>query len=126
MSLWRRSRSGTIDREQAFNGRPFRTAGVKAEALDGGGLRVAIGWMRPRWQRWLGGGDGHVEKRYDLDACGREVFEACDGARTVRTIVHDFAQRRHLSLAEAELSVTAFLRMLKDRGLIGLRIPQKN
>jgi len=121
VAWFRRQRNDPgIGRAEAFGARPYRTAGVTVSACEGG-LRLGVSWSRPRWQCWLGGGRRRVEKQYELDACGREVYEACDGVRSLRTIVHEFAERRQVSLAEAELSVTAFLRLLMQRGLIGMR-----
>lgn len=57
-------------------------------------------------------------KTVDLDALGREVWERLDGTRTVEAIVEDFAEHHRLPFADARESVTRFLRLLLERGMI--------
>ncbi|MFC1886362.1 PqqD family peptide modification chaperone [Thermodesulfobacteriota bacterium] len=44
-----------------------------------------------------------------------------DGKRTVKQIVHLFAESHRLHIKEAEVSVTAFLHELGKRGIIGIK-----
>jgi len=106
-----------VDRSAAMSARPRAAAVIGIQPRDGGGAHVKVLLPRPRWQAWLGGG-GDLEKTFALDAYGREVFEACDGKRSVRAIVRRFAANHRLNRAEAEMSVTAFLRTLMRKGLI--------
>ena len=105
-----------IDREAALSARPAQTPAERVEDRRDGGCLVTIRCLRPRWQRWLGGGPT-AARTFGLDAVGREVYEACDGRRSVREIVADFAAAHSVSPAEAELSVTAFLRTLVAKGV---------
>jgi len=57
-----------------------------------------------------------------LDALGREVYDTADGSRTVKTIARDFAASHKISVAEAELAVTTFLRTLMRKGLIAMLV----
>jgi len=76
---------------------------------------------RPRWQRLLGAGS-QTERSFGLDAYGREVFEACDGKRSVRAINRRFAKAHRIALAEAEMAVAAFLKTLLAKGLVAMEI----
>jgi hypothetical protein len=58
------------------------------------------------------------ERAISLDRLGSEVWQACDGRRTVQEIVDLFAAAHDLTFHEARLSVTAFLRLLTRRGLV--------
>ncbi len=61
------------------------------------------------------------EKHLVLDRVGSGVWELCDGFHSVESIL-DYIQRRHkLSRREAEVSVSAYLKILGQRRLIGLR-----
>ena len=60
-------------------------------------------------------------KKLQLDQLGSGVWMMIDGQRTVQQIIHGFAKEHTLQNKEAELSVTAFLRELGRRGLIGLK-----
>ena len=109
-----------IDRAVAFQLRPHRTPCHRSEEHADGGLEVGFLVPKPRWHRWLGDSQGVTEKTFQLDAYGRQVYEACDGRRTLEAIVRQFADRNAVSLAEAEVAVTAFLRTLIGKRLVVL------
>lgn len=61
------------------------------------------------------------ERQLVLDRVGTGVWELCDGYHSVESIL-DYVQRRHkLSRREAEVSVSAYLKILAERRLIGLK-----
>ncbi|MBW1989877.1 MAG: PqqD family protein [Deltaproteobacteria bacterium] len=66
-------------------------------------------------------GDQARTKRLELDAMGRAVWDMVDGRRTVKNIVDKFERDFQVLPAEAEASVTVFLRELGKRGLVGMR-----
>lgn len=119
--MGREAGSKPIDREQALSGRPVRLPFIRRETRDDGGLEVTVQFERPRWQKRLGA-TGHIQRTFGMDRYGRAVYEACDGSADVRGIVKGFARRQRVSLAEAELSVTAFLRTLVTKGLVAVRV----
>lgn len=80
-------------------------------------------WMGPPLS-WLPGVYFRDEKGVALDRLGEEVWQACDGERTVEQIVDVFAARHKLRFHEARLSVMAFLKMLMQRSLIVLVAPR--
>lgn len=59
-------------------------------------------------------------RRVHLDALGREIFFACDGQATVRDIISRFADHHHLHFLESRVLVSSFLKLLVERGLVGL------
>jgi hypothetical protein len=65
------------------------------------------------------------ERAISLDRLGSEVWQACDGRRTVEEIVDLFAAAHDLTFHEARLSVTEFLRLLVLRGLVVVAGPPK-
>jgi hypothetical protein len=52
---------------------------------------------------------------------GTEVWGLIDGNRSVRRIIEIFAETHQLQIREAEVAVSQFIRLLGQRGLIGLR-----
>ena len=62
-------------------------------------------------------------RSFELDSMGREVYDACDGRRDVNSIIRQFAKAHGLGRAEAEMSVTIFLKMLIGKGLIAMGVP---
>jgi len=124
----RDSRPGTSEplrREQALAAVPVRTQVLRVEERDNGGLLLTVQVRPPRWHRWLGA-DTPLERSFGLDSFGREVYEMCDGRRTVRDVIAEFARRHRLEATEAELAVTRFLRLLMRKGLIALAVPRQD
>ncbi|MFM7321175.1 MAG: PqqD family protein, partial [Armatimonadota bacterium] len=59
-------------------------------------------------------------RRIELDTIGSDVWEACDGARSVEGITRLVCEKYRLNRRQGETSVTAYLRLLAERRLIGL------
>lgn len=57
-------------------------------------------------------------KKLQLDSMGSRVWQMFDGEKDVKTIIRQVSDQSGLSLQEAEISVTTFLRQLGRRGLI--------
>ena len=109
-----------LDRETAMGGFPLQLPTKRVEEKDGK-LYVTIEFRRPRWQQILGA-DEVCERTFGLDPYGREVFDACDGKTNVDKIVKRFARNHHISVAEAEVSVSTFLKTLMSRGMVGIEL----
>jgi hypothetical protein len=60
-------------------------------------------------------------KRIELDEIGSEVWELCDGAHSVDAITRAICAHYRLNRRQGEASVTAYLKMLAERRLIGLK-----
>ena len=112
-----------LDRKQALEACPQRLPVLRASEAAFGELQLTLQFRRPRWQVLLGA-ETLCERTFVLDVLGREVYDVCDGAAPVSDIISGFAARHRVSLAEGELSVTQYLRMLIARGVVAMRIPQ--
>ena len=106
----------TAQRQAAMAAVPYPTPPVRREVKQGK-LYVTVHYLRPRWQRMLGA-ERTCDRTLGLDAYGRQVYETCDGQRSVQQIIGDFARQAHVSKPEAELAVTQFLRTLLSKGLV--------
>ena len=60
-------------------------------------------------------------KKLQLDSMGSRVWLMFDGVKDVKKIIYEVADQSGLSLQEAEISVTTFLRQLGRRGLVLIR-----
>ncbi len=60
------------------------------------------------------------KRQIALDAVGADVWELCDGARNISSVVAAVAKNHKLTRREAEVSVTMFLQTLAKKNLIGL------
>ena len=72
-------------------------------------------------KRFTKSAEQRLTKKLQLDVIGSQVWIMIDGATDVKAIIKEMAPATGLSLQEAEISVTTFLRELGRRGLILLR-----
>lgn len=72
--------------------------------------------------RWLKLPD---HKKIELDEIGSDVWEWCDGASGVGEIAQKISRKYRLNARQSEASVQAYLKMLAERRLIGLRAAPK-
>lgn len=62
-----------------------------------------------------------LTKKLELDSIGSKVWLMIDGRADVKSLIKAIAPKAGLSLQEAEISITTFLRELGRRGLILLK-----
>ena len=111
-------------RKAALRGKPHRTPTVR-EKEENGKLYVTVQLQRSGWQRLLGA-DKTRERTFGLDSYGRRVYECCDGKQTVQAIINRFAKSTHVSVPEAEMAVTKFVRTLMSKGLLVIEMQEKS
>lgn len=119
-----RRKKKLLDRGMVFNARPVALPVHFSERREDGGLDLSVAFPVPRWHRMMGAKEAVYHKKFQLDRYGAEVYRACDGTRSVRSIVREFAEHNDLSLAEAEVSVTAFLKMLIQKRLVHVALQE--
>jgi len=107
----------SLARERAFAARPAKTPVLGIEQAGKGDVRIRVMLAPKAWLRFLGA-PRQVERSFVLDPLGLDVYNACNGATTVADIATGFARRHQVSVAEAERSVTTFLRILMKKGLV--------
>lgn len=112
------------NRALALSARPEQVACLGQRQTQDGGLAITRFVQRPAWQRFLGG-PAQVQRTFELDAFGREVYEACDGRQTVDGLIRAFSASHHVSHAEAEIAMTQFLKTLMTKGLIAMAVERE-
>jgi len=105
---------------------PVRNAEVKETPLNGGLVELAYPLAIKPWFGSLAEKVGLWDKRpmikrIELDEMGSFVWERIDGNHTVRQIAEAFVDEYKVQPREAELSVTAFIKTIGQRGIIGLK-----
>jgi len=113
-------------RQEALDMVPLRNMEAKAEVQENGlvliSYEVAVKPWFGRVASKVGLWDGRpMTRQLELDEIGSYVWGLFDGIRTVREIVALFTERYKVQRREAVLSVTEFIRMLGQRGLLGLK-----
>jgi len=113
--------AGRVSVEKFLASVPYRNEAMEVEPV-GKGLLLSVPVRRPRWLvpplSWVLPWSGY--RRVELDEPGTEVFNLCDGKRSVEEIIETFAENHKLSFREGQVAVTQFLRELLKRGIIAL------
>ena len=127
MNLFRKKRKNVrVDRAEAFKFIPVKNIQITEERLDSGEILIHYPvtlrpWIAGIVKRFSGSNAELQSKPLQLDQLGTEVWGLIDGNRSVRRIIEIFAKTHQLQIREAEVAVSQFVRMLGQRGLIGLR-----
>jgi len=122
----KRPESQAFTRPEALACFPARTAGVNWDTCDDGTILLEYPLaLKPFFlsiaKHFNKGTEQKLTKKLQLDTTGSRVWTMLDGTVDVRTIIKEVAKDTGLSLQEAELAVTSFLRNLGKRGLVHLR-----
>ncbi len=112
--------------EQILGSRPVRNEGVRVEETEEGGLRIVAQRRNDWWIRVLTAVlPIPRERRIELDAVGKQVWEMCDGEHTLRDIIEMFQERHKLTRMEAEWSLRNYLKDLGKRNLVGFVVEKR-
>lgn len=127
MKVFKKKRKDVqVGRAAAFKFVPVKNIQITEERLEGGEVLIHYPvtmrpWIAALVKRFSGSQGELRTKPLQLDQLGTEVWELIDGKRSVRRIVEMFAENHQLQIREAEVAVSQFIRILGQRGLIGLR-----
>ncbi|HYF52404.1 MAG TPA: PqqD family protein [Planctomycetota bacterium] len=111
--------SGAADK--TLSAIPCRNRVATIEPM-GKGVLVCIPMQKKWWVRppltWIF--PISSQRRVQLDETGAWVLEQCDGRQTIEDIVERLKEKHKLSFHEARIPVLQFIRMLCERGIVGL------
>lgn len=101
---------------------PLRNAAARVELGTGDGVRVFVKRAKPAY--WVPPISWIVplkpERVVMLDRVGTAVWRLCDGQRTVRAVVDEFAVTYRLTFHEARTAVSEYIGMLIQRGILAI------
>jgi len=127
MSLFKKSApEPIISRAEALKMVPVRNTKVAEAPLAGGLIQLSYPLAIKPWFGQLAEKVGLWDKRpmikqIELDEMGTFVWQLIDGEHSVKQIAGAFVQKYEVQPREAELSVTAFIKTIGQRGIIGLK-----
>lgn len=115
-----------IPRSEALNMVPVRNQEVTETQMGNGLVQLAYPLAVKPWFGRLAEKVGMWDKRpmikqIELDEMGTFVWQLIDGDHSVRQIAQEFVREYEVQPREAELSVTAFIKTIGQRGIIGLK-----
>lgn len=115
-----------FDKQQALAAIPVRNRDVTSTLQESGLVLLTYPlqlkpWFRSVAKRFGAWDDRPMTKKLELDEMGTFVWQLLDGERSVREVARAFADHYQVIPQEAEMSVTAFIREMGRRGVIGLR-----
>lgn len=114
-----------ISRTEALSMVPVKNGEVREKDVPGGLVELAYPLAVKPWFGRMAEKVGlwdkrPMVKRLELDEMGTFVWRQIDGKQSVRSIAQAFAAHYEVQAREAELSVTAFIKNIGQRGIIGL------
>ena len=112
-----------ISREDSLNAVPLKSPVIASEKKNDK-LLLTVEFERPRWQQFLGA-EKKCTKTFALDNIGSAVYQLCNGENTVATIIKKISQDYKISISDAEISVTTFMKTLIAKGLIAIAVQKK-
>lgn len=116
----------TISRSEALSMIPVKNTEVHETPMDGHLVELAYPLAVKPWFGRMAEKVGMWDKRpmikrLELDEMGTFVWQRINGENSVRQIAEQFTKHYEVQAREAELSVTAFIKTIGQRGIIGLK-----
>ena len=107
-----------------LSARPVRNSAAEARPGEPSGVLVTVKRKRPWYFRppfsWI------LRPRYRktvvLDEVGAELWNLCDGKRTVEEIIDEFSSAHRLSFHEARVATTNYMKTLVERGVLAIAV----
>lgn len=127
MSLFKkRPPEPIISRAEALKMVPVRNSEVREKPVAGGLVQLSYPLAVKPWFGRMAEKVGLWDKRpmikhLELDEMGTFVWDLIDGEHSVQDIADAFVEKYEVQSREAELSVTAFIKTIGQRGIIGLK-----
>jgi len=128
-NLFRRKKAARLTREEALKAIPVRNPRIDWQLNDHGLVQLTVPLRQDRairivriLSKLLLSQPLPETKKVELDELGSEVWQWCDGRRSVAELIHHLAARHQLHYREASDSLTQFLYHLARRGFIGLAV----
>ena len=116
-----------MDPEAFRRAKPLRNPSAEWEKSDTGDIliRVPLDTPNPILRSIARRANWPTSRQFELEAIGAFVWEYCDGNHSNETITRKLRERYKMNRLEAEASLSAFLQMLSQKGLITLLIGTK-
>ena len=107
--------------------RPVRNAAESAEVDSEGCATIQIKTAKPWYMvpplSWIV--PVRPKRGVMLDRIGTQIWQLCDGEKTVEEVIDAFAARHRLTFHEARAAVTSYVKTLVQRGVLAIVSPKE-
>ena len=105
-----------------LSARPVHNSAAEVRPGEPSGLVVTVTRKRPWYFRAPFSWVLHPSSRKTvvLDEVGTELWDLCDGKRTVEDIIDEFSAAHRLSFHEARVAATNYVKSLVERGVLAI------
>ena len=104
--------------------RPARNSAADVRPGEPAGLTITVRRRRPWFFRpplsWIL--RPRRKQTMTLDEIGRQIWNLCDGKRTVEDIIDEFSDIHRLTFHEARVAATGYMKSLVERGTLAMAI----
>ena len=105
-------------RESLLSAVPVRNDLVQEGPVENGKMKLTAPLTKTFMKKFFG--SKAMQKAFEIDELGAEVWRSCNGRNTVEAIITAFARQHQVNIREAEVAVSAFLKTLIKRNLVAL------
>ena len=112
--------------KRMLRAKPVRNAAATGQRRSDDEVWVVVPRQKPRYLKpvsWLV--RSKPTRTVVLDRLGLQIWERCDGQRTVEDIIDEFARMHRLSFHEARVAVTGYVKSLVERGAAAIVMPKE-
>ncbi len=118
-----RKKKSQLNRRELLKSKPVRNERLDWEKMDDGEVMLSIPRRRSWWINLVARVFYVPTKRtVVLDAIGSQVWNLCDGQKTVEYVITSLQKIHKLDQKEAEVSTLTYLKQLAEKGLIGFAV----
>ncbi len=100
--------------------RPYHRKDIMVEISEQGTLVVSADFGAPKWYKppvtWFI--NMNLHKSYELSGLSMQLWEWCDGTRTMEEVIDLFAIKYQYTFHEARVSVISYLKKLAEKGIL--------
>ncbi len=99
---------------------PFHRKDITEELTEQGSLMVSALFTAPKWYKppvsWFV--NLNLNKKYELSGLSLQLWEWCDGNKTMEDIIDLFAVKYQYTFHESRVSVISYLKKLAEKGIL--------
>jgi hypothetical protein len=99
---------------------PYHRKDITVEITAQGNLMISAKFDSPKWYKppasWFV--NLNLNKQYELSGLSMQLWEWCDGVKTMEEIIDLFALKYQYTFHEARVSVISYLKKLTEKGIL--------